>query len=331
MPKFAIAKKTPVDNIKTVWAKEIDFSDWLITQEGIDLLADDCGIMIENAKREAKGANFSCDVVANLVGDEKHVVVIENQFGRTNHDHLAKLLTYAAAHKAMTGIWISEEAADDHRQVIDWLNENTPNTVALYLAELKAYTIGDSGAAPQLDLICRPNVTMKQSIVELSESDKKKREWRIAFWKDIHQQIKNIKPSFRLQKPGPGHWSSIAIGRSGFHIDMCLTPKNQSIVLEMIIQPIGWKGSAYDQLKEQQHEIETKIGKQLQWKPMPEKSCSKITLEEKLDPSIDINRTKVCEWFKEWTPIVFATFQERVKKLIQPDGTAETEISNSNE
>jgi len=29
----------------------------------------------------------------------------------------------------MTGIWIAEEVADDHRQVIDWLNENTPDTI----------------------------------------------------------------------------------------------------------------------------------------------------------------------------------------------------------
>lgn len=295
MSKLIIAKRTPVENIKSVWAKETEFSDWLISQEGIDLLAQDCEVEIENPQREAKGTNFSCDVVANLVGDEKHVVVIENQFGRTNHDHLAKLLTYAAAHKAMTGIWIAEEAADDHRQVIDWLNENTPDTVALYLAELKAYTIGNSGAAPQLDLVCRPNLTMKQTNSGRSEGEQKRREWRIAFWQDIQKRMKEEKLPFHLQKPGPDHWSSITIGRSGFHLSMLLTPKNQSVVVEMVIQPKGWKDAAFEVLQEQAQEIEAEVGHPLEWRPMPNNSSSRIILEEKLDPDVEANRKKICE------------------------------------
>jgi len=319
MTKLSIAKRTPVENIRSVWPKEPDFSDWLTTQEGIELIAQDLEVEIENPRREAKGSNFSCDVVANLVGDEKHIVVIENQFGRTNHDHLAKLLTYAAAHKAMTGIWIAEEVADDHRQVIDWLNENTPDTVALYLAELKAYTIGASAAAPMLDLVCRPNVTMKQTNAGLTEGDRKRREWRIAFWQDIHHRLKAEKIPFRLQKPGPGHWSSIAIGRSGFHVSMLLTPKNQSVVLEMIVQPAGWKDSAFEQLQLEAQEIEAAVGKPLQWRQMPDKSCSKILLEEKLDPDIEGNRKKICDWFAEWTPKVYLAFHDRVKKLVAPE------------
>lgn len=136
--KLLVSKRSQVKSLRTLWQQETHFSDWLATQDGVDLLAQDLEIEIENPRREGKGANFSCDIVANIVGDESHVVVIENQFGRTNHDHLAKLLTYAAVHKAVVGIWIAEEAADDHRQVIDWLNENTPNTVSLYLAEAQS-------------------------------------------------------------------------------------------------------------------------------------------------------------------------------------------------
>lgn len=94
-----LAKRTPVQNIRSIWPKEPDFSDWLISPEGIDLLAQDCEVEIGNPKREGKGANFSCDIIANRVGDEKHVVGIENQFAKTNHDHFAKLLTYAVTHK----------------------------------------------------------------------------------------------------------------------------------------------------------------------------------------------------------------------------------------
>ena len=323
MPKLSIANRTPVEGIKSLWQKETDFSDWLTTQMGIDLLAQDLEIQIENPKREAKGSNFSCDIVANLVGDEKHIVVIENQFGRTDHDHLAKLLTYAATHKAVTGIWIAEEVADDHRQVIDWLNENTPDTIGLYLAECKAYTIGSSDAAPLLDVICRPNVTMKQVNNDLTEADKKRREWRLAFWQKIHQRLKLEKIPFRLQKPSSDHWSSIAIGRSGFHMAMLLTPRNQSIVIEINIQPDGWKDAAFEQLKSDAQQIEKEIGHPLDWRPMLDKGCSKIVLEAKIDPKVETNREKVCDWFATWTPKVFLAFRDRVKKLTIPKDVKE--------
>jgi hypothetical protein len=317
--KLPLSKRSQVENIKTLWQQETLFSDWLTTQDGIDLLAQDLEIEIENPRREGRGSNFSCDIVANVLGDESHVVVIENQFGRTNHDHLAKLLTYAAVHKAVIGIWIAEEAADDHRQVIDWLNENTPNTVSLYLAELKAYTIGSSPAAPQLDVICRPNTTMKQKNTELTEGDKKRNQWRLTFWTDIHNRMKGEKLPFRLQKPSEDHWSTVAIGRADFHLSMLLTPRNQSIGVQLIIQPEGWKDSAFEQLKSQANEIEKELGATLQWRPMLDKVSSRILLEEKIDPRNDVNRKAVCDWFAVWTPKMFWAFSKRVKSLSAPE------------
>jgi hypothetical protein len=91
MTKVSIGKRSIVANIRELWPKKPDFSDWLSSDAGIELLAQDLGVEIENAPREAEGANFPCDIVGNLIGDEKHIIVIENQFGRTNHEHLAKL------------------------------------------------------------------------------------------------------------------------------------------------------------------------------------------------------------------------------------------------
>ncbi|PKN77213.1 MAG: hypothetical protein CVU52_01480 [Deltaproteobacteria bacterium HGW-Deltaproteobacteria-10] len=317
MSKMMIGKRVPVDNLRTLWAKEPEFSDWLASAEGIELLAQDLEIQIENPIREAKGTNFPCDIVANMLGEEKHVVVIENQFGRTNHEHLAKLLTYAAVQKAMTGIWIAEEVADDHRQVIDWLNENTPDTVAFFLAELKAYTISGSTAAPQLDVICRPNVMMKRKISGFSESDQKRRTWRQNFWEDIHQRMKKINPPFRLQKPSGDHWSSISIGRAGFNIAMLLTPKNQSIAVEVYVQP-EWKKEAFKQLQAEADAIHSELGRKLDWRAMPDKQSARILLVEKLDPGQESNHNAVCDWFTEWTPKIYLAFKERIKALVEP-------------
>ena len=65
-----VGKRSQVKNIRTLWQQETHFSDFLATQDGINLLAQDLEIEIENPRREGNGANFSCDIVANIIGDE---------------------------------------------------------------------------------------------------------------------------------------------------------------------------------------------------------------------------------------------------------------------
>jgi len=58
MPKITIGKRVPIENIRTIWEKESNFSDWLATPEGLELIAQDLEIQIENPIREGKGTNF---------------------------------------------------------------------------------------------------------------------------------------------------------------------------------------------------------------------------------------------------------------------------------
>ena len=317
-----IGKRTQITNLRQIWPTEPDFSDWLVTEEGLALISEDIGVFVENARRESRPGDYPADVVGHALGDEKHVIVIENQFGRTNHDHLGKLLTYAAMHSAMTGIWISEQISNDHRKVIDWLNENTPSHVSLYLAQLKAYRIGESPVAPQLDVVSRPNIQAKLQAKENGQDLTQIEKWRQKVWEDILNYIRNQNPPFSVQSASDDHWSNISIGRSKFWIGLTLVPKNQRIGCELAMNPV-WKDEAFNQLIAQKDAIEKELGAALDWRPMSDNKSARVLLEAPIDPKDDDNRQAVKEWMFEQSVAFYKAFHDRVRKL-KPNGNENT-------
>ena len=315
-----IGKRIQVTDLRSIWPTEPGFSDWLAQEDGLALIAEDIGINIEDAKRESRPGDYPADIVGHALGDEKHIVVIENQFGKTNHDHLGKLLTYAAMHSAMTGIWISEHVSPDHRKVIDWLNDNTPPHVAFYLAQLKAYQIGDSPVAPQLDVLCRPNIQAKLRRTDDNPQSTAISAWRENYWQELLTYIADKNPPFRVQSPSDDHWSNISIGRSGFWIGLTIVPRNQRIGCELAMN-IPWKKDAFAQLLLQRQAIETEIGETLDWREMPERISARIVLEADIDPKDNNNNERVKQWMYEKSVAFYKTFHSRVR-LLRPSVTS---------
>ena len=122
-----------VVSVRDVWALEPQhFSTWLA--ENIEQLGHAIGIELAVRGREVGVGAFSLDMLAHDV-DRDRIVIIENQLGRTDHDHLGKLLTYAAGTKAEVIVWIAPEFREEHRAAIDWLNNNTDQSKEFFAIE----------------------------------------------------------------------------------------------------------------------------------------------------------------------------------------------------
>jgi hypothetical protein len=130
---------------RTVWPNEPrDFTPWL--QQNIDLLSAAIGVDIQLAEREVAVGDFSADLVGEEPGSNR-VVIIENQLERTNHDHLGKLLTYAAGKAGGVIIWVAPEIRPEHRNALDWLNNATQGNIDFFWC--RSRTSSDRGIFPQ--------------------------------------------------------------------------------------------------------------------------------------------------------------------------------------
>ena len=144
-------------NLRKQWEDEArDFTPWLASDEGMELLSEALGMELELFDTEVSVGNYRADIVAkDLISNQ--FVVIENQLSKTDHDHIGKLFTYSASFGAQTLVWISEKLREEHRQAIDWFNEITIKDVDFFGIEMELLQIGDSSFAPNLKIVSKPN------------------------------------------------------------------------------------------------------------------------------------------------------------------------------
>jgi len=176
---MAILKPVYAD-IRKAWAREdYDFTPWLATEEGIEILSDEIGIQLKIIGTEEAVGKYSADILAEEIGSGEKVI-IENKYGETDHDHIGKLLTYAAGFEAKTLILIAEKFTSEHRAALDFLNNNSE--IRIFGVEIKVKKINDNDYIPEFDMVSSPNdwiETMKENEREKGRGWSQKRNpWR---------------------------------------------------------------------------------------------------------------------------------------------------------
>ncbi|MEO1687792.1 MAG: hypothetical protein AAFU61_07795 [Pseudomonadota bacterium] len=168
--------------LRAVFEQEaLVFTPWLARPENLDRLGRAIGVDLYDMKREQSSGTFRVDGLARRREDDA-LVVIENQFHRSDHDHLGKSLTYLAAFDAKLVIWMAEAFADEHVQALRWLNDHTPPEIGFFGVVPKAVRIGDSQPALRFDVAMRPNTAVKRAEEAKRLQDASIFETREAYW-----------------------------------------------------------------------------------------------------------------------------------------------------
>lgn len=180
------------------------------------------GIQLEYVSHEVSVGSFRADIQAR--DDEGNAVVIENQYNQTNHEHLGKMLTYAAGlDDVKTAVWITESVREEHRAAIDWLNDHTDEDMNFFLVRVKLVQIGDSNPAPLFQVEAKPNQWTKQTKQQAGVDKSELTGTKIAnlqFFETLVGQGSDAPWSW--QTPRAQHWFDISIGTSGVRVSVTL-------------------------------------------------------------------------------------------------------------
>ncbi len=208
-------------SIREQWANETqDFTPWLVEADNLQLLADTLGIPLEAVGREQSVGPFSADLVCVEGGSsDDRRVVIENQFGRSDHDHLGKLLTYVAGLGAFSAVWIAERFTEEHQAAVDWLNEHSDASKSFWALEIELWRIGDSAVAPKFNVVSEPNLVTKAGNAALEELSETRRD-RLDFWLAFHEHAAERSESVSVSKARPETWVNHSVGRAGIRFSL---------------------------------------------------------------------------------------------------------------
>jgi len=186
-----------------------DLSRWV--QINLDELNAATGLSLGNASAEQPAGDFSVDLIAEE-DDTGEKVIIENQIGKSDHDHLGKVLTYLTAHEAQAAVWIVEKPRSEHVAAIAWLNQSS--SADFYLVKIEAFKIGNSDVAPLLTLIVGPSAEAKLVAGEKEKFQARHTE-RFKFWQGL-LEVANKKTQLHAGRaPNRDSWIGGASGVAG--------------------------------------------------------------------------------------------------------------------
>jgi hypothetical protein len=257
-----LGKLEKVD-LRKVWPHEArDFSAWLAKEENLNELGQTIGVELSLLGTEVDVGRYRIDILANDSNTD-HKVVIENQLEPTNHDHLGKVITYAAGLDAKYLVWIVKDVLPEHQKAIEWLNEYLDEEIRIFLLRIEVWQIGDSAFAPKFEIVSAKNdwaAVVKRSASNGAYSDTKLKQQQ--FWIEMCEYIRNIDASMRLQTPLPQHWFNFSLGSSLAHLATTVNTKQNRFAVDMYISN---DKALFQFLKEDEEDLKKAIGLDLNW------------------------------------------------------------------
>ena len=314
MPNFSELKKIP---LREIWQHEAsDFTPWL--ESNIQTLGDALGMDLEVVNREARVGDFALDLLAYDLGSSR-TVIIENQLTPTDHDHLGKLLTYAAGFDTSTVIWIAEEVRDEHRQAMEWLNQRTDTETQFFAVVVEVLQIDNSNPALSFKLVVSPNEWQKSKKQKTSTNPSSRGEKYKSYTQMLIDELRE-KHEFTGASAGqPYNSYTFSSGITGIGYGIQFARGDKVLTYVSIHQNVrANRLDLFDALEKRKGKIESDFGSPLEWNRSEEQQISWIGVPR--DGNIELSDDEL-EEIREWHIRNLLKFKEvfppEIKKALE--------------
>jgi hypothetical protein len=130
------------------------FPDWLAAN--LEQLAKELGLSgLREVGRDVGVGSYTADILAQT--DRGRRVAIMSHLEPSDHLHLGQMITFAAGLDVSAVIWISSRIGEEHRAVLDWLNQHGDDDVRFFGIELRLLRVGNSPPGVSFHVESRPN------------------------------------------------------------------------------------------------------------------------------------------------------------------------------
>lgn len=307
-------------DLRQAWISEAQhFTPWLARTENLELLAKTLEIDLELDSIEKRVGPYRADILCREVESER-LVLIENQIETTDHRHLGQLLTYAAGLDTAVICWIARRFTDEHRAVLDWLNEITDDRFAFFAVEIELWRIGESPPAPRFSIVSQPNewrraVTKSASRVRADEPQGIDIN-RVAYWTAFEQALeeRNGPVKARGRPPRSGFYSFTLASNIYLYAYRNVASEEVGVYLGLYGSP---SRRIFEALAADKNSIEEAVGQELEWRTMKPESKYWIMLTlPSSNPLTEEDWPRQHEWLIDKLERFMAAFKPRVEAAL---------------
>lgn len=304
-------------DLRKVWSREAEgFTPWLAQPDNLDLLGQTLGLTLELDAVEKALGSFRADIVCRE--EAGTYVLIENQLERTNHDHLGKLLTYAASLEAVTVVWLAATFREEHRAVLDWLNRITPREYRFFGVEIEVWRIGDSPEAPKFNVVSMPNDWSRSMAATVGDAGlSEARLSQLEYWAGLQSTLDAQKGQVAgNRKPQPQGWMEYPIGRTGFALAAVMNTREKLVRAEIYIRG-AQAAERLQALEGQRDQVEQDLGYSLVWGDQSPTARDRriASYLRDADPEDESDWPRQHEWLATRLNELYGVFVARIRSL----------------
>ena len=307
-------------DIDTVWENEpAGFTPWLASRENLHILGEALGLRLELEAREEPVGAFRADMVCREAGNGVRVL-IENQLGRSDHNHFGQILAYAAGLEAGAVVWLARRFTDEHRAALDWLNRIVGGKVRFFGLEIELWKIDDSRAAPRFNLVAAPEDGGSRPALPVPETPAgraaRSSQGHLDYWRAFLQRFDSAEGPFGgSRKPSDTARMCFATGRHGFLINAATTAQKRHLRVQLCVQGADAK-QRFAPLEARRAEIEDELGHALEWEARPQaRGCRVSCYLRDTDPDDMADWPRQHAWLAERINDFHRAFARRIREV----------------